>query len=48
MTTLLVDQEFCGTGITVLDSLCELESVAEDGLADIFVEMRSRCDLDDL
>jgi hypothetical protein len=48
MSTLLVDQEFSGTGVPVSDGTCELQSVVEDGLADGLVEVRCWSNFDDL
>ena len=48
VTTHLVNEELGRTGVTVVDSLCELDSVVEDSLTDRLVEVGSRCDFDNL
>jgi hypothetical protein len=46
MTTLLIDQELGGTGVTVLNGVGELDSVVQDGLTDIFGKVRCGSNLD--
>lgn len=48
VSVLLVDEEFSGTRVTVLDSVGELEGIGQDGLSNGFLEMGSRGDFDDL
>jgi hypothetical protein len=48
VTVLSIDEELRRTGVAVADALRELDRVGEDGLADVFGEVRRRCDLDDL
>jgi len=48
MSTLLINEEFGSTGISVFDGSCELERVVKDSLSDRFVKVGSGCDLDDL
>jgi hypothetical protein len=44
----LVNEELGGTGVAVVDGLCKLDSVVEDSLADLLVEVSGRSDFDDL
>lgn len=44
----LVNEELSGTGVAVVDGLCKLDSVVEDSLADLLVEVSGRSDFDDL
>ncbi len=48
MSSLLVDQEFGGSGIPVIDAPCKLDRVRPDGLANLLRKMRRRGNLDDL
>lgn len=48
VSVLLVDQEFRGTSVTVLDSMGKLECVVQDSLSDVLVKMRGRSDFDNL
>lgn len=48
VSVLLVDEEFGGTRVTVLDSVGELEGIGQDGLSNGFLKMGSRSDFDDL
>jgi hypothetical protein len=48
MPALLINQELCGTGVSVLHSVGELDGVIQDGLTSFLGKMRSRGDLDDL
>jgi hypothetical protein len=45
---LLIDQEFGSTGVSVIDCLCKLDSIRQDGLSNVFSEVRSGRDFDDL
>jgi hypothetical protein len=47
VTTLIIDQEFGGTGVAVAHALGKLDRIREDSLAKLFREMGSWCDLDD-
>jgi len=48
VTALLVDQEFSGTRVSVVDSLGQFQRVVEDRLTDRLVEVGGRSDFDDL
>lgn len=48
MPALLIDQEFRSTGISVVDGLRKLDSIRQDGLSDVFSEVRRGRDFDDL
>ena len=48
MTALLVDEEFCGTGVAVVYGFGEFQRIVEDGLTDRLVKMGSGGDFDDL
>jgi hypothetical protein len=45
---LLIDQELCGTGISVLHSIGELDGVVQDSLTGLFGKMRGRGNLNNL
>jgi hypothetical protein len=45
---LLIDQELSRTGVSVVDGLRKLDGIAQDGLSDIFREVRRRSHFDDL
>jgi hypothetical protein len=46
MSSLLINQEFGGSCIPVIDALRELDRITPNRLADLFREMRRRGDLD--
>lgn len=48
VSSLLIDQELGGTGISVLDVSGKSQGIVEDGLSDFLVEVRSGSDLDNL
>lgn len=45
---LLIDQKLCGTSVSVLHSVGELDGIVQDSLTGFFGKMRSRSDFDNL
>ena len=48
VSALLIDQELCGTGVSVLHSIGELDGVVQDSLTGLFGKMRGRGNLNNL
>ena len=45
---LLINQELGRTGVSVVDGFRELDGIAQDGLSDVFRQVRCRGNLNDL